>query len=70
MSIDWGGLGTVFGVGLVAGVGLLALFALGVRVLATQPSGHRSRVALVAATTCFVICAVVGAYGIHLLLAK
>jgi hypothetical protein len=70
MNVDWGGLGTVFGVGLIAGVGLLALFALGVRMLATQPAGERGAGAVAGAVACFAICAGLGAYGIFLLLAK
>jgi hypothetical protein len=37
LSIAWGGLFRVLWVGLIAGVGLVALFALGVRVLAARP---------------------------------
>ena len=70
MNVDWGGLATVLGVGLIAGVGLVALFALGVRILATQPAGHHSTGAVARAAACFAICAAFAAYGIFLLLGK
>jgi hypothetical protein len=70
MNVDWHGLGEVLGVGLIAGVGLVALFATGVRVLATQPAGERRPAALAAATACFAVCAAAAGYGIVLLLAK
>lgn len=56
--------------GLIAGVGLVALFALGVRVLAAQPQRHRGAGAVAGAAVCFAVCAALAAYGIFLLLAK
>ena len=70
MNVDWGGLATVLGVGLIAGVGLVALFALGLRFLATQPEGHRSPGAVAGAAVCSAVCAGLASYGIFLLLAK
>jgi hypothetical protein len=70
VNIDWGGLWTVLVVGLLAGVGILALFSVGIRVLATQPSGRRSATAVVGASACFAICALAAVYGVFLLLKK
>jgi hypothetical protein len=70
VNVDWHGLGEVLGVGLIAGVGLVALFAAGVRALATQPAGERQPAAVATATACFVVCAAAAAYGIFLVLAK
>ncbi len=68
MTIDWGGLGTVLGVGLIAGVGLVALFAVGVRVLARQPAGTRPVPRIVTlAAACFLVCATAAGYGIYIL---
>jgi hypothetical protein len=49
---------------------LPGLFALGVRVLAAQPQGHRGAGAVAGAAVCFAVCAAPDAYGIFLLLAK
>jgi hypothetical protein len=68
VHIDWAGLGTVLWVGLVAGVGLVAVFAVGVRVLA-GPAG-RTTGNLAVATVCFTVCAVLAGVGIFLLLDK
>jgi succinate dehydrogenase/fumarate reductase cytochrome b subunit len=75
--INWAGMGDVIMVGLIAGVGLVALFAVGVRLLAhdtgsgDETAAHSPSVAAyVGAALCFLVCAVVGIYGLYLLIKK
>jgi hypothetical protein len=73
MSIDWAALGAVFLVALVAVAVLTTLFAFGVRQLServtVKESGGAGTAPAAIATTCFVVCAAIVAYGIYLIIA-
>ena len=71
MNIHWSGLASVLWIGMIAGVGLVALFAIGIRLLAAEPRAGRSgasRPAIAVAGACFAVCAAMAAFGIYLLL--
>jgi hypothetical protein len=71
--VDWSALGGVLVVALAVGVGTVGLFSLGIVALdrrATARADHRSAAASTAsAALCFLACAAVVAYGIHLVVA-
>lgn len=72
MSISWTVLGTVFLVALAAGVGVVVLFTLGIvalgrrSVLAEQ--GGPALVATATACACFLACAALILYGLHIII--
>jgi hypothetical protein len=63
--IEWGAFAIVAGVSIGAAVGLVALFSLGLRLLAVETHGAGVRVA---AYACFVVAAAGALYGIYLLI--
>jgi hypothetical protein len=80
MSIHWAGLADVLLVGLIAGVGLVALFGVGVRLLAQaatvarpgagSPAGRTVALFRALAYACFALCTAIAIYGLTLLLGK
>lgn len=82
MSIDWAGLGQVFGVSLAVTVGFVGVFTLGIvglsrkpqqaeagRETAAAPAGAGFGPARAAAYACFALCAATVVYGINLIVA-
>lgn len=74
MTIDWGALGTVFGVSVGLTVALVGLFTLGMIALsrreAAGSAGSSAAVSLAgAAYGCFALCAAAVGFGIHLIVA-
>ncbi|MGW0736169.1 hypothetical protein [Streptomyces sp. NPDC002851] len=71
MSIEWGALGSVFGVSLVATVALVGLFTLGIAGLSKQEAaaseGGSAPLARTGAYLCFALCTAAVAYGIYLI---
>lgn len=72
MNVEWTALGQVAAVSLAVTVAVVAVFALGVLGLARhegarEESGATSALGLTQAGLCFVACAAVVAYGIHLI---
>ncbi len=71
MSVDWGALGTVFGVSIAATVGLVGLFTLGMAGLSRQEAavgrGASAPLARTGAYACFAVCAAAVGYGISLI---
>ncbi|PWI43555.1 hypothetical protein [Streptomyces sp. ICBB 8177] len=75
MSIDWGALGSVFGVSIAVTVALVGLFTLGIvglgdRAAATaeeRGGGGRGPLVRVGAYACFAACAMAVVYGIWLI---
>ncbi|MEU2282751.1 hypothetical protein ABZ614_12585 [Streptomyces sp. NPDC013178] len=72
MQLDWSALGQVAAVSLGVTVAVVVVFSLGVLGLARveetrEKSGAASAVGLTQAGLCFLACAAVVAYGIHLI---
>ncbi|ACU34872.1 hypothetical protein KCV87_16000 [Actinosynnema pretiosum subsp. pretiosum] len=74
MKVDWGALGSVFGVSLVVVLGLVALFSAALRGLSAREvareGGGSGTTGLSVAVTCFAACAAVVLFGIYLIVAR
>lgn len=71
MSVDWGALGTVFGIGVLVTAALVGLFTLGILGLSRQEAaaagGGSAPLARSGAWLCFAVAAAAVGYGIYLI---